>query len=197
MKDFNLSEEDKHCLLEIARTSIGNTLKCQDVPDFELSSSDLEKQCGAFVTIEIGLRLRGCIGSVESDQPLFRTVEEMAIACAFRDPRFPPLDPDEFEKIKIEISVLSPLERVKGSEKIEIGKHGILLRKGNNSGLLLPQVATRYGWDSVKFLEQTCLKAGLTVDTWRDGDCEIKVFSAIVFSEGEHGAAKGKTPDNR
>jgi AmmeMemoRadiSam system protein A len=187
MKDFSLSDEDKYCLLKVARASIGNVMKAVEMPDYELSSQNLEEKCGAFVTIEIGSRLRGCIGIVESEKPLHLTVEEMAVSSAFRDPRFPPLKSEELDKIVIEISVLSPLENVRGSENIEIGKHGILLKKDYKSGLLLPQVATRYGWDSKEFLKQTCLKAGLSVDAWRDEDCEINVFSAIVFKEGEHG----------
>jgi len=189
MKEFSLSDEDKHCLLKLARAGIGNMLQTVKMQDRELSSQNLEEKCGAFVTIEIGSRLRGCIGSVESEQPLHLTVEEMAVSSSFRDPRFPPLKPEEFDKIVIEISVLSPLENVRGSENIEIGKHGILLKKDYLSGLLLPQVATRYGWDSKEFLKQTCLKAGLSADAWMDDDCEINVFSAIVFKEGEHGGA--------
>lgn len=183
---LHLSSEDRRDLLRIARSSIEAVLAGRRSAEREVTSPSLTPACGAFVTLELDSRLRGCIGSMESDQPLYRTVSEMAIASAFRDPRFPPLGKDEFERVRIEISVLSPLRRIMNPNEIEIGTHGILLRKGPYSGVLLPQVAARYGWTREEFLRQTCMKAGLSRDAWRESDCEILIFSALVFGEGEH-----------
>ncbi len=196
MVDLHLKEADKCCLLTIARVSIRETLAGESLPDFDLSSTALENMCGAFVTIEKDSQLRGCIGTIEANQPLHRTVSEMAIAAAFRDPRFPPLREDEFDRMKIEISVLSPLERITGPEELVVGKHGLLIRKGLYSGLLLPQVAVRYAWSKEKFLCQSCLKAGLNEKAWEDSDCELWVFSADIFREVDYVHDQRKTPDN-
>ena len=107
----------------------------------------------------------------------------MAVEASTRDPRFPPVSPGEVEDIDIEISALSPLWKIRDINEIEVGKHGILIRKGFNQGLLLPQVATENGFDRISFLEHTCLKAGLPGNCYRDGSCEILIFSAIVFGE--------------
>ena len=138
---------------------------------------------GAFVTLHKHGALRGCIGYVEAIKPLYKTVQEMAIAAAFQDPRFPGLKADEFNNIEIEISVMSPLEKITDVNKIEVGKHGIIIKSGFNSGLLLPQVATEQGWDRDTFLEHTCYKAGLPGNIWKKPDTEILIFSAEVFSE--------------
>ncbi len=107
----------------------------------------------------------------------------MAIEAAVGDPRFPPVTAGELKDIEIEISALTPLEEIKDVNKIEVGKHGIIIRRGFYSGLLLPQVATDYGWDRKTFLEQTCRKAGLPLDAWKDKSSQILIFSAEVFSE--------------
>jgi AmmeMemoRadiSam system protein A len=125
--------------------------------------------------------LRGCIGSFDTGQPLYKTVQEMAEAAAFRDPRFRPVREDELPYIELEISVLTPLSQITEPEQIEVGLHGIMIRKGFQAGLLLPQVATERNWDRVTFLEETCRKAGLPKDAWKDEDAEIYVFSANVF----------------
>jgi AmmeMemoRadiSam system protein A len=126
-------------------------------------------------------RLRGCIGQIHARQPLVRTVAEMAVAAAFEDPRFPPLRREELRDIDIEISVLTPLRRITDVGQIQVGTHGIYLRRGGYSGLLLPQVATEWGWDRNTFLEHTCEKAHLSKDAWKDGETEIYIFSADVF----------------
>ena len=108
----------------------------------------------------------------------------MALAAAFDDPRFPPLKPDELKNITVEISVLSPLKEVKNIDEIEVGIHGLYITKGFHSGLLLPQVATEYDWDSLTFIQETCYKAGLQRDAWKDKDAKIYKFSAEIF--GEH-----------
>jgi AmmeMemoRadiSam system protein A len=133
------------------------------------------------VTITIDGELRGCIGRIKGDQPLYEMVTEMAQAAAFEDPRFSQLTPQEFEHIEVEISMLSPLERVHKFSNLEVGKHGLMIKMDFNSGLLLPQVATEQGWDGKEFLEQTCLKAGLPKNSYRDKYAEVYSFTADVF----------------
>ena len=115
--------------------------------------------------------------------PLIDTVKETAQSAAFQDPRFAPLSRKEWGDIALEISVLSPLEEAKSIDDIEVGVHGVMMRKGFQSGLLLPQVATEYGWDRETFLTHTCYKAGLPGDCWRSPETRIEIFSAIVFGE--------------
>ena len=150
-----------------------------------LPAGSLREKGGAFVTLEKRGALRGCIGHMAADRPLYLTVQEMAIQAATGDPRFPPVRPEEVGEIGIEISVLSPLKRVAGPEEIRVGEHGIAVSRGAHRGILLPQVATREGWDREKFLGMTCLKAGLPFDAWKSGEVTIEVFSAEVFGEKE------------
>ncbi len=185
--DLGLSEDDKRLLHEIARTVIRNRVLGKPIPDFRVTSPRLREPRGAFVTIKKHGNLRGCIGYVKPIKPLWQAVAEMAEAAAFEDPRFPPVTADELDDLEIEISVLTPLMEVKGSpeeivRQIQVGKHGIMIeRPPYYSGLLLPQVATEYGWDAETFLEQTCLKAGLPTDAWRDPATRIYLFSAEIF----------------
>jgi AmmeMemoRadiSam system protein A len=144
----------------------------------------LKREMGAFVTITEEGNLRGCIGNIRGTEPLLSTVSGMAVAAAVEDPRFPPLTPEEVDRISIEISVLTPLEKIEDPDRIKVGRHGLYLEKGPNRGLLLPQVATDYGWDRYEFLDHTCLKAGLPKGAWREG-ATIYAFSAQVFNEGE------------
>jgi len=127
--------------------------------------------------------LRGCIGYIKAYKPLWETVQEMAIAAAFHDPRFPSLKPDEVKQLTFEISVLSPFKRIKDINEIEVGKHGLYMVRGYRSGLLLPQVATEYKWDRETFLQETCYKAGLPLDSWKDKETEIYIFSADYFGD--------------
>lgn len=182
----DLSTDDKKLLLSIARDAIAKRL---GIPfDFSLPKEIpqllLEKR-GAFVTLHINGALRGCIGNFVSDEPLYRLVADMAISSAFSDPRFRPLTPGEFYLIDIEISVLSPLKPIKDVEEIEVGKHGIYIIKDYYRGVLLPQVATQYGWDRYQFLDQTCIKAGMRPGCWKDKNCHILIFSAEIFGEKE------------
>jgi len=133
------------------------------------------------VTIKRRGQLRGCIGYIEGRGPLYKTVEEMAEAAAFKDPRFMPVTEKELTELDYEISVLTPLQKIKDINEIEVGKHGIYIKKGWNSGLLLPQVATEYGWDRQTFVEHTCQKAGLPANAWKDKNAEIYIFSADIF----------------
>lgn len=183
MEIIELTDEQKKTLLHIARKTIENVTKGEKAPDFDVKDPVLNTKCGAFVTIHKNGRLRGCIGNIVGRAFLWKTIREMAIQSALNDPRFPPVTPQEIEDIEIEISVLSPLKRIEDINEIEVGKHGIFIKRGFYQGLLLPQVATEYNWDRITFLEQTCYKAGLNRDCWREKNCEIYIFSANVFSE--------------
>lgn len=177
-----LNEEQKNRLLFIARNSIENYLKKGSKPQVSETDPVLIEKRGAFVTLTKYGDLRGCIGSIYASLPLYNTVSDMAIEAATGDPRFPRLNPEELKEIKIEISVLSPLEKIEDISKIKVGTHGLLIRKGFYSGLLLPQVATEYNWTKEEFLEHTCYKAGLNKDAWKKG-ADIFIFSALVFGE--------------
>lgn len=179
--DLGLNEEEKKLLHQIARTVIENKAKGKPVPEFKVDASILREHRGAFVTIQKKGQLRGCIGYIEGRGPLHKTIEEMAEAAAFRDPRFSPVRDNELPDLTIEISVLTPLKKITDVKEIEVGKHGIYLKKGWNSGLLLPQVATEYGWDRLTFLEHTCQKAGLPSQAWKEKNTEIYIFSADIF----------------
>jgi hypothetical protein len=180
--DFGLSDKDKALLLKIARETIECKVKGVKCPGYEITSEMLKENCGAFVTIKKHGRLRGCIGYIQAIKPLYQTVQEMAEAAALHDNRFPPVTPEELADLEIEISVLTPLKKITDVNQIQIGKHGILIRKGYYSGLLLPQVATENDWDREKFLEQTCFKAGIyDKNCWKDKDTEIYIFSAEIF----------------
>jgi AmmeMemoRadiSam system protein B/AmmeMemoRadiSam system protein A len=179
--DLGLAEQDKKTLHDIAKTVIENKARGKAVPEFKVESPILKENRGAFVTIQKRGQLRGCIGYIEGHGPLYQTIEEMAEAAAFRDPRFNPVKEKELSELEIEISVLTPLKKVLDINEIEVGKHGIYIKKGWFSGLLLPQVATEYGWDRQTFLEHTCQKAGLPSSAWREKDTEIYIFSADIF----------------
>jgi len=180
--EFQLTPEEKQILLQTARQAITARLEKRK-PKYPEPTELLKKKCGAFVTLHKQGSLRGCIGFVVAGKPLIETVAEAAQSSAFGDPRFPALTAREVDQIDIEISVLSPLRRIESVEEIRVGEHGISLRSGFSSGLLLPQVATEYGWDRDTFLTHTCRKAGLQGDCWRSPDTEIEIFSAVVFGE--------------
>jgi hypothetical protein len=179
-----LDEASRKELLSLARKAIEGVVNNGRAPDPETDNPALRKPQGAFVTIKIDGRLRGCIGNfgIRGARPLYQTVSEMAVAAAVQDPRFPPLSKRELSMIELEISALTPLKPLDDAEKIEVGRHGLYITKSGRSGVLLPQVATEYGWDRVTFLEQTCRKAGLGPDEWKDGS-SISTFEAEIFSE--------------
>ena len=184
--DMGLADDEKQALLRIARASIEAELAGKKPPAAKGQGTlqgTLEEKRGAFVSLKKRGHLRGCIGFIEAKKPLARTVEEMAVAAAFQDPRFEPLKKAELMDVRLEISVLTPLRKVADVGAIEVGTHGLYVRKGSRAGLLLPQVATEYGWDRDTFLKETCRKAGLAPDAWRDPETEIYLFSADVFGE--------------
>lgn len=182
-----LPTEARNECLYLARKALHEFLRRQQEPRlYQPVHPVLREPRGAFVTLKRHGELRGCIGYVEAIKPLWETIEDCAISAASRDPRFEPVAAEELADLDIEISVLSPLEDLPDPAGVEVGRHGILIEKGYHRGLLLPQVATEYGWNREQFLAHTCLKAGLPMDAWRHG-AKIKVFSADVFGEEEPG----------
>ncbi len=179
--DLGLSEQEKAELHSIARATIEARCRGTAVPVTRTTFPKLREPCGAFVTLYKKGELRGCIGHIIARKPLAETVAEMAEAAALHDRRFTPVRSDELSDIKIEISVMTPLRKISSVEEIEVGKHGLVIKRGGSVGLLLPQVATEYGWDRNSFLEHTCIKAGLPKDAWKDAGTEIHLFSADVF----------------
>ncbi|MDI6698583.1 MAG: AmmeMemoRadiSam system protein A [Candidatus Saccharicenans sp.] len=179
-----LTEEEKIYLLQLARRSITHFLKSRRRLQEEAKNPRLEQKQGAFVTLKVNGQLRGCIGYPLPYKPLYQTVIEMAVAAASEDYRFPPLTEAELDDLVIEISVLTLPRKVKKPEEVVVGRHGIIISKGINKGLLLPQVPLEYDWDLETFLNHGCLKAGLTVDEWKR-EVNIEVFEAQVFSEEE------------
>jgi len=178
---LGLTEDEKKILRQIAYTTIEGRVKGVKTPKVDVLPESLKEKRGAFVSLHKHGQLRGCIGSIQPTKPLHQTVEEMAVAAAFNDPRFESLTSKELKDIELEISVLTPLERVREVKEIEVGRHGLYIKKGFFSGLLLPQVATDYNWDRITFLEETCRKAGLPQNAWEDKDAEIYLFSADIF----------------
>jgi AmmeMemoRadiSam system protein A len=183
-----LNESEKTYLLNLARRGIEAHLADEPLNDEGFESDAFELNCGAFVTLKIGGALRGCIGNIRASKPLRHTVREMAVAAATRDPRFPPMRRAELDRAHIEISALSPFERISNTDEIVAGTHGLYIKKGAYSGLLLPQVAVEWNWDRRTFLEHTCGKAGLPADAYNDPDIEIYIFTAEVFGEHENDA---------
>ena len=181
--DMNLSPADQQLLLQVARDSIASHLQGKAATPAKGTSPVLEELRGAFVSLHRRGQLRGCIGYIEAVKPLLQTVREMAPAAAFQDPRFRPLQMDELADLEIEISVLTPMRLVKNTDEIKVGQHGLYIIKGLNRGLLLPQVATQYHWDRQTFLEQTCNKAGLPPNAWKDSDTQIFIFRAEIFTD--------------
>ena len=177
-----LTKEEQKELLQIARDTIVDYVTNLNTPTVVAISPGLNLHSGSFVTIKKQGELRGCIGNFVSDQPLYKLVQEMAISAATRDPRFHPMKKDDLADFTIDISVLSPLAKAASVEEIQVGVHGIYIIKGSYRGVLLPQVATEYGWNRDQFLQHTCTKAGLPEDAWR-GECDIYIFSAQVFGE--------------
>lgn len=181
---WQLNKIEQSFLLSLARQSIDGCLSGGPPPSPQkVPPGPLEEAHGAFVTLTQHGRLRGCIGYTLPFKPLFETIMDCAVAAATRDPRFAPLSADELPRTEIEISVLSPFFEIRGVEEIEVGKHGLMVSRGGQQGLLLPQVATEYHFNRERFLEQTCLKAGLPETAWKEPETKILAFTAFVFSE--------------
>lgn len=182
--NFEIDRRDQKKLLKIARQSVESYITKCAVPKFNKASPLLNKQLGAFVTLKKHGALRGCIGVFEPDIPLYKTVSQMAIAAAFHDSRFLPVQEEELPELEYEISVLSPLKRVRDWRKIEIGRHGVEVRQGLHRGVFLPQVAAENNWGLNEFMNALCVhKAGLPQDCWKNSDIELYVFTAQVFGD--------------
>jgi AmmeMemoRadiSam system protein A len=178
---WQLSDADQEELIRLARQALEESVRCHRLSKIQKPQGRLSEPRGAFVTLHKAGRLRGCIGYVEAARPLYQTVSECALAAALRDPRFSPVTPDELDSLRLEISVLSPLTEIR-PDQIEVGQHGLLISRGFQRGLLLPQVAVEWKWDRERFLAETCLNAGLPPDAWKHG-ATIEAFTAQVFSE--------------
>jgi AmmeMemoRadiSam system protein B/AmmeMemoRadiSam system protein A len=183
---FSLSNDEKKQLLGIARTTIDQWVRHDQLPNLDESSfsSNLKTPCGAFVTLTEDGDLRGCIGRFDSTEPLYKVIQEMAVSSSTQDYRFPPVTPEEISKLTIEISVLTPLKKINSIDEIEMGKHGIYIKKGYSSGTFLPQVAKETGWSKEEFLGHCAQdKAHIGWDGWKTA--EIYTYEAYVFSERE------------
>ena len=177
-----LSESAQSELLTLCRNSLKEFLKQGTKDCHESNSPELLERRGVFVTLRRHGELRGCIGVPEPVSPLFQAAQECALSAARLDPRFSPMTEVELPDVKVEISVLSPLETIESIDSIVIGVHGLLLNHQGRRGLLLPQVPVEHGWDRERFLEQLCRKAHLPATAWREG-AKIQRFSAFVFGE--------------
>jgi AmmeMemoRadiSam system protein A len=179
-----LSAGARRELLRIARDAIAAAVHGRSYSPVA-EADEIRAPGGAFVTLHRFGELRGCIGQIEAREPLADAVAHCAVAAATRDPRFPALAARELDaETNIEISVLTPMQRVESVEEIEVGRDGLLIQQDHRSGLLLPQVATEWNWDRDTFLSHTCRKAGLPLDAWKHG-AEIFRFQAEIFSEQE------------
>ena len=175
------NEADRRLLLRIARDAIVAHVGAAPPPAPERSAV-LDRPTGAFVTIHRQGALRGCIGHLEANEPLGHVILRCAVAACSADPRFPPVRAAELHELDLELSLLGPLEPMLAVDEIEIGRHGLVVERDRLRGLLLPQVATEWRWDPVTFLAETCRKAGLPRDAWRNG-ARVWTFEAEVFGE--------------
>lgn len=176
-----LTQSEQRILLDLAVRSLQAHLQGQPVPEPSSLTPSLLEPRGAFVTWKKAKELRGCIGSLYATDPLWCTVRRMALSAGERDHRFSPVTLEELPKLHVDISALSPCSPMKDSRDIQVGVHGLWIRKNELSGVLLPQVASERGWDQEEFLRQTCRKAGLAESDWESG-VEIFLFTAEVFS---------------
>ena len=177
------TEEQQRALVEIARRAVARSVSgatAGDVP----AMADLPAATGAFVTLKKRGQLRGCIGTLECRRPLAEEVARVAVSAAREDPRFSPLTAAELDGLEVEVSILGPLEPIDPHDPaaFEIGRHGLVVEQGHRRGLLLPQVATEWGWDREAFLSQTCVKAGLPPGAWRH-DAQVYRFAGEVFGD--------------
>jgi len=180
---------ERRRLLAVARRALCDFVFHQRLPE-PVAGAGPQPRRGAFATLHRAGRLRGCMGRPDASDPLETLVAVCAVLAAAHDPRFPPVKPEEVEGLEIELSILTPPQAVPAAqavEKIVPGIHGIIVCRGALRGLLLPQVAAEQGWGAQRFLEETCRKAGLPLDAWRDPEARIELFTAEVFSEADYG----------
>jgi AmmeMemoRadiSam system protein B/AmmeMemoRadiSam system protein A len=179
-----LNAGDKEELLTIARQTIAHFLETGGFPHILVTRPALFQERGAFVTLKKHGELRGCIGHLIGDRPLYLVVQNVAVSAAVADQRFPPVTEEELSGLEIEISVLSPLKQVESVDQIQVGLHGVIIRRGLNQAVYLPQVAPEQGWGREEMLQNLCLKAGLSKDEWKKEGTLFYVFTAEVFGEG-------------
>jgi len=182
LPEFAHSEEDHRSLLNFARQCVYAAVQRSDAPDATMAGP-FSFICGVFVTLHVKEKLRGCIGVIETAEPLAASIAHCAAGAALHDPRFSPIRIEELESLQIEISLLSPPLPIR-LEEIEIGRHGLIVAKDRNRGLLLPQVAVEHALDRETFLSETCRKASLPRDAWKTDDVQILGFTCEVFSDG-------------
>ena len=184
MTNVYLPSESQKNLLELARQALEDVVLGIEREKKQIHDPYLQsREYGAFVSLHNRQELRGCIGNCAPQARLFETVTEMTEAAALRDPRVKPVSKKELAEIRIDITVLSPLEPVDDPLALQIGEHGLHIASGDKRGVLLPQVATQYGWDMRTFLEQTCLKAGLRKNAWIESDVRVSGFTALIIQE--------------
>jgi len=174
------SQDERTTLLRLAHDSILSLLEEREIP-LDPPTAHLAEPRGAFTSLYLSGQLRGCVGYVLAVSPVYRAVADTARAAAFEDVRFRPVTLPEAPHLEIELSILSEPQPIP-PEAIEIGRHGLLVSRAGRRGLLLPQVSTEHHWDRATFLEQTCRKAGLPLDAWKNG-ATIEAFTAEVFGE--------------
>jgi AmmeMemoRadiSam system protein A len=178
----SLSEADRRAALQLARTAVVEAVSHGKLPDTFPREGAFAERRGVFVTLHVRNRLQGCIGVIEANEPLGDAIVRCAASAALEDPRFVPMKPEQLDELNIEISLLSPMEPI-FPEAIEIGRHGLFVRLHAQRGLLLPQVAIEHRLTREQFLEETCRKAGLPREAWRDPEARLFGFTCEVFSD--------------
>ncbi|HKV61006.1 MAG TPA: AmmeMemoRadiSam system protein A [Candidatus Acidoferrum sp.] len=180
-----LSEADRRAALHLARTAVTEAVTHRKLLEGSPREGVFAERRGVFVTLQVSNRLQGCIGVIEGKEPLGQAIVHCAASAALEDPRFAPMKADQLEDLSIEISLLSAMEPI-SPKSIEIGRHGLLVRLHAQRGLLLPQVAIEHRLTREQFLEETCRKAGLPRNAWRDPEAHLSGFTCEVFSESSH-----------
>lgn len=178
----SLSDADRRAALQLARTAVVEAVSHRQLPEVFPREGVFAERRGVFVTLHVGKRLQGCIGVIEANEPLGEAIVRCAASAALEDPRFAPMKPERLADLSIEVSLLSQLEAI-SPESIEIGRHGLLVQLHAQRGLLLPQVAIEHHLTREQFLEETCRKAGLGREAWRDPEARLFAFTCEVFSE--------------
>lgn len=180
----SLSEAERRAALQLARTAVIEAVSRRKLPAVIPRDGIFAERRGVFVTLHVRRRLQGCIGVTEAHEPLGEAIVRCAASAALEDPRFAPMTPDQLTELDVEISLLSALQLI-APESIEIARHGLLIQLHSQRGLLLPQVAVEHQLTREQFLEETCRKAGLRREAWRDPEARVFGFTCEVFSENE------------
>jgi AmmeMemoRadiSam system protein A len=189
----SLSEEDRSAILELARQGVSHAV-CHErpLPTFPTTGIFAERR-GLFVTLHVAKKLRGCIGMIEAQATLGETLARCAADAALHDPRFSRMRAEEMNALEIEVSLLTPLEPIR-AEEVEIGTHGLLVERGTRRGLLLPQVAAEHRLDREQFLAETCVKAGLPREAWKDPETKLSGFRCEIIAEARRPQAEKQSP---